>query len=59
MDQPETRPDQRPDAAAERYRRLPEPIAIEDTIPTKEVDPAPDPEAGRDTERDFMLRYAG
>jgi hypothetical protein len=48
-----------PTAADERYRHLPDPIDIEDTISTKEVEPAPDPEAGRDSERDFMLRYAG
>jgi hypothetical protein len=51
--------DPQPTAGDERYRHLPEPIDIEETISTKEVDPAPDPEAGRDSERDFMLRYAG
>jgi hypothetical protein len=44
---------------AERYRHLPEPVRLEETIPTKEAAPTPDPASGRDTERDFMLRYAG
>lgn len=42
-----------------RYRVLPEPVRLEDTIATKDTDPVPDPQRGRDTERDFMLRYAG
>jgi hypothetical protein len=54
-----TPPEADPAAAVERYRQLPEPVRIEDTIATKEVEPAPDPDAGRDAERDFMLRYAG
>ena len=43
----------------ERYRHLPPPVRLEDTVAVKETDPAPDPEGGRDPERDFMLRYAG
>jgi hypothetical protein len=41
------------------YQHLPQPVRVEDTISTKEAAPVADPEAGRDTERDFMLRYAG
>ena len=44
---------------AERYRHLPPPVRLEDTVEVKETDPAPDPAGGRDPERDFMLRYAG
>lgn len=44
---------------AERYRHLLPPVRLEDTVAVKETDPAPDPEGGRDPERDFMLRYAG
>jgi len=44
---------------AERYRPLPPPVRLEDTVEVKETDPAPDPAGGRDPERDFMLRYAG
>ena len=41
------------------YSQLPEPIRLEDTVETKDERPVPDPEAGCDTDRDFMLRYAG
>jgi hypothetical protein len=43
----------------ERFRALPERIRLEDTITSQETEPPPDPTMGRDTERDFMLRYAG
>jgi len=46
-------------ADPDRYRHLPEPIRIEDTVTTKDEVAHADPEAGRDTNRDFMLRYAG
>jgi hypothetical protein len=54
--------EQRPPAeqpAEERpdFRHLPQPVALDDTIATHETDPPPDPEGGRDPERDFMLRY--
>ena len=42
-----------------RFRTLPEHIPLEDTISTQEVDPAPDPTMGRDTELEFLLRNAG
>jgi hypothetical protein len=41
------------------YRRLPDPVRLEDTIATQDAGPPPDPEGGQDPERDFMLRYAG
>ncbi len=34
-------------------------VRPEDMVTTQDVDPARDPEGGRDTERDFMLRNAG
>jgi hypothetical protein len=40
-----------------RFTVLPSPIEIEDTLASQEVRDAPDPEAGRDTDRDFLLRY--
>jgi hypothetical protein len=43
----------------DRFRHLPEPVRIEDTVTTKDEVAHADPEAGRDTNRDFMLRYAG
>ena len=42
-----------------RFRTLPEHVRLEDTISTQEVDPAPDPTMGRDTELEFLLRNAG
>ena len=44
-------------APTKRFEVLPEPIELEDTIASHEVRGAPDPEAGRDTDRDFLLRY--
>ncbi|MGH3425831.1 MAG: hypothetical protein ACRDO8_13950 [Nocardioidaceae bacterium] len=41
------------------YKHLPEPVELADTIATKETDPPPDPQLGRDTEREFMLRHGG
>ena len=42
-----------------KYRRLPDPARLEDAVEVKDETAVPDPLAGRDTERDFMLRYAG
>jgi hypothetical protein len=39
------------------FRRLPEPVRLEDTVTSHDADAPPDPEAGRDTDRDFLLRY--
>ncbi len=41
-----------------RFTHLPPPVPLEDTIATHETEPAPDPQAGRDTDREFMLRNA-
>ena len=46
-------------SGSEKYRHLPEPVKLEDTIASQETEPARDPEGGRDTDRDFMIRYAG
>jgi hypothetical protein len=50
-----------PDALSVRgpYARLPEPTRLDELIESKDDRPAPDPTAGRDPERDFVLRYAG
>jgi hypothetical protein len=47
------------EARRRRYGRLPDPVRLEDTVAAVEAEPVPDPEAGRDTDRDFLLRYAG
>ncbi len=42
----------------EGFRHLPEPVRLEDTITSQDTEPAPDPDGGRNPERDFLLRYA-
>ena len=44
-------------AEAERFRRLPGPVRLEDTVAEVDVRPVPDPEGGRNTDRDFLIRY--
>jgi hypothetical protein len=46
-------PNEKPD-----YRHLPEPIRLEDTRAELDTRDVPDPDGGRDPERDFFLRYA-
>ena len=41
-----------------KFRQLPEPVRLEDTVATHDAEPVPDPQAGQDSERDFMLRYS-
>jgi hypothetical protein len=41
------------------YRHLPERVRVEDTVASHQAAPPADPDAGCDTEREFMLRYAG
>jgi hypothetical protein len=41
------------------FTSLPERIRLEDTTTTEESSPPPDPAAGRDPDRDFMLRHSG
>jgi hypothetical protein len=48
-----------PESGAQRFKRLPEPVKLEDTVESQETDAARDPEGGRDTDRDFMIRYSG
>jgi hypothetical protein len=47
------------ESASERFKHLPEPIRLEDTVETKDTRVARDPEDGQDTDRDFMIRYSG
>lgn len=39
------------------YDTLPEPVRLEDTIAESDTKDAPDPEGGRDTNRDWLVRY--
>lgn len=43
---------------ADDHRHLPEPVRLEDTITSQDVDEAPDPRMGRDTETEWLLRNA-
>lgn len=40
-----------------RFSRLPDLIRLEDTVEAVDTRAVPDPEGGRDTDRDFMIRY--
>ncbi|UYM04022.1 hypothetical protein [Solicola gregarius] len=40
-----------------KYDELPEPIRLEDTVAESDTRDVPDPEAGRDTDRDWLVRY--
>lgn len=40
-----------------RFSQLPEPIRLEDTVEAVDTRDVPDPEGGRDTDRDFAIRY--
>jgi hypothetical protein len=42
----------------DRFKYLPEPVDPKDMVTTQESEPPPDPSGGRDTETEFMLRYA-
>lgn len=44
---------------ANRFRKLPKTIKIKDTIAQVDVRDAPDPDGGRDPDRDFLMRNAG
>ncbi|MEN0130563.1 MAG: hypothetical protein AAGC49_14050 [Brevundimonas sp.] len=48
-----------PEATANRWASLPEPIRIADTITSQETVPARDPEFERDPQTEFLLRNAG
>ena len=42
-----------------RYRVLPEPVRLDETVIVVETQPVPDPTGGRDPDTDFLLRNAG
>ena len=41
------------------FSHLPERVPPEEMVTTQEVEAAPDPRGGRDTETEFLLRNAG
>ena len=40
-----------------RFSRLPDPIRPEDMVEEVDTREVPDPEGGRDTDHDFLIRY--
>lgn len=40
-----------------RFDQLPEPVRLEDMITESDSRDVPDPEGGRDTDRDWLVRY--
>lgn len=52
-----TRPATQDQPQAGRFTHLPERVDPKDTVTSQRADPPRDPEGGRDTERDFLLRY--
>ena len=44
---------------ADRFKKLPEPIRLEDTVETHDVEPLPAEKSPDDIEHAQMLRYAG
>ena len=51
--------DQNKPAPSVRFRSLPERIRPEDMTTAQETEPPPDPEMGRDTDHDFLMRNLG
>lgn len=45
------------EAGPDRFRTLPEPPDPEHLTTGQDVSPGPDPEGGRNADRDWMLRY--
>ena len=41
------------------YDKLPEPVDFDKLVTSVDTEEVPDPDGGRDPERDFMLRWAG
>lgn len=48
---------QRPARTAEDYRTLPEPVDLDTVIATHDADIPADPDAGRNPDQDFFMRY--
>lgn len=43
----------------DRFKQLPPPVRLEDTVEVKDEAPVPDPDGGRNPDTDFMLKYGG
>ncbi|MDN5856179.1 MAG: heme biosynthesis protein HemY [Actinomycetia bacterium] len=40
-----------------QYDKLPDPVRLEETVAESDARDVPDPECGRDTDRDWLIRY--
>jgi hypothetical protein len=47
------------EARREKYGQLPPLVRIEETITSQDTELARDPEGGRNTDQDFLIRHAG
>lgn len=47
-----------PEPDPDRFKYLPAPVDPKDMVTSQETEPPPDPEGGRNTDTDFLLRYA-
>jgi hypothetical protein len=43
---------------SDRFKELPKPIRLEDTVAEVDTRPVPDPDGGRNPGTDFLIRYA-
>lgn len=49
----------KPEQGPNRFKKLPEHVALEDTTPEHPAVDPPEPDLGRDPEQDFFMRNAG
>lgn len=47
------------ESSSSKYKTLPPPVKLEDTVLTVDPEPVLDPELGHNTETEFMFRYVG
>jgi hypothetical protein len=46
------------ESGSQRFKHLPDHVKLEDTVESQDTHVPQDPEGGRDTDRDFMIRYS-
>jgi hypothetical protein len=57
--EPEATDEPGSESGSQRFKRLPDHVKLEDTVESQDTHVPRDPEGGRDTDRDFMIRYSG
>lgn len=48
-----------PEPGRDRFKKLPEHVALEDTVEGQPTNTPPDPDGGRDPEHEFFMRNIG